>query len=275
MKRQFAVFGHPIGHSLSPHIHRLFAEQCGDALDYQRQDVGVADFADAVLSFFAAAGSGLNITVPHKEAAYRLAVVRSARAECARSVNTLWQDAQGRLHGDTTDGAGLCADLQRLGFLTASARVLLLGAGGAARAVVEPLLAAGIARLDLCNRTPQRAYDLVQDMRHLGTLRALPVEEIDSAYDLVINATAASLHGEVMALPPVALAPTTACYDMVYSAQTTPFLAACQAQGVQRCSDGLGMLVEQAAEAYALWWGRRPQTAAVLSAVRADLRAAL
>lgn len=270
MKRQFAVFGHPIGHSLSPHIHRLFAEQCGDALDYQRQDVGVADFADAVLSFFAAAGSGLNITVPHKEAAYRLAVVRSARAECARSVNTLWQDAQGRLHGDTTDGAGLCADLQRLGFLTASARVLLLGAGGAARAVVEPLLAAGIARLDLCNRTPQRAYDLVQDMRHLGTLRALPVEEIDSAYDLVINATAASLGH---ALPPV---PDTVfrdavVYDLAYGPIAGRFLAHARAQGASRVLDGLGMLIEQAASAFCVWHGVRPDTAGVRALLRDEL----
>ncbi len=275
MNRQFAVFGHPIAHSLSPHIHDLFAAQFGDALDYRRQDVVAADFVGAVQAFFAAAGSGLNITVPHKEAAYRLATQRSARAECAGSVNTLWQDAQGRLHGDTTDGAGLCADLQRQGFLPPAARVLLIGAGGAARAVVQPLLAAGVASLDICNRTAQRAVDLVHDMHHLGPLRALALSEIDTAYDLVINATAASLHGEVAALPAAALAPTTACYDMVYGAAATPFLAWCQAQGAQRCSDGLGMLVEQAAEAYALWWGRRPQTQPVLAALRGHLSASV
>ncbi len=271
--RHFAVFGHPIAHSRSPRIHSLFAEQMGDDLEYRRQDVSPGTFTTAVREFFEAGGAGLNITLPYKEEACQLADWRSPGAERAHSANTLWRDEQGRLCADTTDGEGLCRDLQRQGMLFPGARVLLLGAGGAAKAVIAPLLESGIAALDLCNRTPQRALDIVSEMRELGPLqRCLAGAEV-APYDLLINATSASLQQALPAMPALSTLRGSACYDMMYAAADTPFIAWCKAQGASSCSDGLGMLVEQAASSYQRWWGRRPETLGVIETLRREMQA--
>lgn len=272
MTDRYAVFGNPIAHSKSPAIHASFARQCGDDLSYEAILAPLDGFAASIRSFFAAGGRGANVTVPFKEEAWRLADRRTPRAEAAGAVNTLIVTADGLL-GDNTDGAGLVRDLQaNLGIDLAGRRILLLGAGGAARGVLRPLLDQAPAELVIANRTAERARALASaaaDPRVVGVgLDALPARP----FDLVINATAASLGGEV---PPVAaghFAPGGLAYDMMYGATDTPFIARVRdfaASGqTLRCADGLGMLVEQAAEAYRLWRGHRPDTAPALAALR-------
>ena len=267
---QYGVVGHPVAHSWSPFIHGMFARQTGETLVYRLHDVRPEDFRSHVLDFFSRGGRGLNITVPHKVAAADLANELTPRAERAGAVNTLMLKRDNRLLGDNTDGAGLVHDLRdNLSVELGGRRVLIVGAGGATRGVVAPLLVLRPAELVVANRTAERAQAFVADFADLGPVRGCGFEEIGAdPYDVVINATSASLSGEVPAIPASAVRAETVCYDMAYSRSETPFLKWAREHGCERALQGWGMLVEQAAESFQLWHGVRPQTAPVLTALR-------
>lgn len=270
VERRFCVVGHPVEHSRSPAIHAAFGAQTGRALRYERLDVRPGALADAIASFRSEGGTGMNVTVPLKEEAFGLAARARERAAAAGAANTLWFDPFGALVADNTDGAGLVRDLAtNHGVALAGARVLLLGAGGAARGVVPALLAAGIASLTITNRTAARAAALVGDLGGDPRLDVLAWGEApEPPCDLVLNATSLSLHGERPPLPARAIGATTDVYDMMYGDGPTVFLAWAAERGARRAMDGLGMLVEQAAEAFRLWHGVRPATAPVVAALR-------
>lgn len=277
---RYAVIGHPVSHSRSPFIHTQFARQTQQDIQYGTLDVAPEAFEPTVREFFAGGGRGLNITAPHKEAAAALADELTPRAQRARAVNTLavrpasGGDRAWTLLGDNTDGAGLARDLlnnHRVNI--AGRRVLLLGAGGAARGALAPLLGLKPAELTIVNRNVLRARELVEQFSDLGHLRAIGYQELGTEpYDLVINATAASLAGELPALPPGIVNTRSICYDMAYGREDTPFVRWAHQRGCARAIMGLGMLVEQAAESFFLWRGVRPDTASVLSALTAELR---
>jgi shikimate dehydrogenase len=269
MTDRYIVIGHPVAHSLSPGIHAAFARATGQDMSYDRLLAPLDGFAQTVARFRADGGKGANVTVPFKEEAFRLADSLSERARGAGAVNTLRCDAQG-LFGDNTDGAGLVADLgHNLQLEMAGRRILLLGAGGAARGVLQPLLEQQPLGLVIANRTRERAQALaaVSPLLHgcgFDELAAMP------AFDIVINATSASLSGEALPLPDRLFAPGALAYDMMYGKGETAFLAWARRHGAARTADGLGMLVEQAAEAFFLWRGVRPDTAPVLAMLRAS-----
>lgn len=268
MSDLYAVFGNPIGHSKSPAIHAAFAAQCGQDISYQAMLAPLDAFAGSVRSFIAAGGRGANVTVPFKEDAFQLATRLSARAQLAGAVNTLLFDAADVL-GDNTDGAGLLRDLSvNLAFQLAGKRILLLGAGGAARGVVAPLLEAQPAALVIANRSVARAQELVGRFAAAGSLRACGYPQLAGPFDLVINATSASLAGALPPLPAGVFSRASLAYDMMYGDSDTPFLAFAREQGAARLADGVGMLVEQAAEAFHLWRGVRPDSAPVIASLR-------
>ena len=264
---RYAVVGHPVAHSRSPYIHGEFARATGEHLEYGTIDVAPAGFAAAVRAFFAGGGRGLNVTVPHKEAAAALVDERTPRATLAGAVNTIWHTPDGRLVGDNTDGVGLVTDLERhLGLAIGGTRVLLLGAGGATRGVLGPLLERRPEMLALANRNAARARALAAEFAAHGPIVAGGLGDVEAApFDLVINATAASLSGEVPSVTPAVVGPQTVCYDMAYGTGETPFMRWAQAHGARAAHQGLGMLVEQAAEAFRLWRGTSPPTAPVLA----------
>ncbi len=269
----YAVMGNPIAHSKSPRIHTLFAEQTGQRMEYRAIQVDIGGFPQAVGNFEVAGGKGLNVTVPFKQDAFDLMDARSARAARAGAVNTIALE-DGRRVGDNTDGVGLVADLANHGVGLSGRRVLLLGAGGAARGVLAPLLERAPARLLIANRTPEKARELAAAFGDLGPVEGCGFEALAGMqFDVVINATAASLDGRVPDVPERVLAPDAFCYDMMYAAAPTAFVAWARAQGAAQAVDGLGMLVEQAAESFHVWRGVRPQTAPVIAALRAEMRA--
>jgi shikimate dehydrogenase len=266
MTERYAVIGHPVAHSKSPWIHAEFARACGQDMEYTRIEAPVDGFAAAVDAFRAAGGKGLNVTLPFKEEAFRYCGTSvSARAGAAGAANTL--DFAAGCRGDNTDGVGLVRDLERnLAVPLKGRRVLLLGAGGAARGVAGALLDAGAALLTIANRTPSRAAQLAE--RFPGA-RASGLAALEGgAVDLVVNATSAGLSGEAPELPRALLRKEMLAYDMVYG-KDTPFLAAARTAGARAC-DGTGMLVEQAAESFEIWRGVRPDTAPVLARLRAQ-----
>lgn len=268
---RYAVMGNPIAHSKSPLIHRQFALQTGQAMEYDAILADIGQFAAAVAAFRRDGGKGLNVTVPFKQDAWRLATRHAPRAVCAGAVNTLWWDDAGRLCGDTTDGIGLVRDLRdNHGVHIEGRRVLLVGAGGAARGVIEPLLAERPARLLIANRTPARAHELATIFAAAGPVVSSGFEGlVGQPFDLVINATAASLSGVVPPLPATVFAPDACAYDMMYGSEPTVFVRWSRAQGCTQALDGLGMLVEQAAEAFFIWRGVRAATAPVIAQLRA------
>lgn len=274
MTDRYAVVGNPIQHSKSPSIHRLFAQQCAQDLAYERLEAPLDGFSQTALAFFAKGGCGLNVTLPFKEQAWELAASLTPRARLAGAVNTLYRDPTGQLLGDTTDGIGLVRDLihNHQGEFAAK-RILVLGAGGAVRGVLEPLLQLQPQQLLVANRTPAKAQLLAQIFADLGPISGCGFEAIQGAFDLIINGTSASLQAELPPLPAGVLAPGGWCYDLMYGAEPTPFMCWAQQQGAAKTLDGLGMLVEQAAESFQLWRGVRPQTAAVITAVREKLSA--
>ncbi|MDR2187619.1 MAG: shikimate dehydrogenase [Azonexus sp.] len=272
MPDRYAVFGNPIAHSRSPAIHAAFAAATGEDLCYEARLAAVDGFAAAIAEFIAAGGCGANVTVPFKEEAFRLSQRLSERAARAGAVNTL-TFSKGEIAGDNTDGAGLVRDLvDNLAFPLAGRRILLLGAGGAARGVVVPLLAEGPASLDIANRSADKARQLAAACADLGCVQGGSFGELaGKSFDLVINATSASLVGDTLPLPAGLFAAKALAYDMMYGQGATPFLQWAKTAGAARQADGLGMLVEQAAEAFLLWRGRRPATAPVLRQLRAEL----
>lgn len=260
MTNHFAVIGNPIAHSLSPFIHQRFAEQLGIKLVYEKiQIIDEALFEKQVNDFFEQGGKGLNVTLPFKQKAFAIAALKTPRCSEAKAANTLWY-AESKLHADNTDGIGLISDLSRHVEL-AGKRLLLLGAGGAARGIIGPLLAAGITDLVLVNRDKEKATNLQKDF---NSIKCASLSELKTGFDLIINATSASLSAEQIILPKLILKPTTLCYDLAYSRTgPTSFVEWATAQGLS-AYDGLGMLVEQAAEAFYIWHGLRPDAAAVL-----------
>ncbi len=274
MPARYAVIGNPVAHSRSPWIHAEFARQTGQDLTYEAILAPLDGFAQAVRAFRDAGGRGMNVTVPFKREAFELSDAPSPRAQQAGAVNTLTFE-EGRILGDNTDGAGLVRDLeQNLGFPLAGRRVLLMGAGGAARGVLFPLLARGLARLTIANRTVSRAEELAASARSAGyrDVAACGYDALaGQTFDLVINSTSVSLAGELPPLPRGLFAPGSLAYDLVYGQGTTPFLRQARAQGAGRIADGLGMLVEQAAESFQVWRGVRPATRSVIERLAREL----
>lgn len=267
---RYAVMGNPIGHSKSPQIHAQFAAQTNQALSYQALLVELGGFPAAVTAFHAAGGKGLNITVPFKQEAWQLAQIRTPRAERAGAVNTLWWNEQGQLSGDTTDGLGLVHDLHNNhGLNLAGLRILLLGAGGAARGVVEPILAEHPKELVIANRTAVKATELADLFRPLGPVSSCDFAALNTRqFDLVVNATAAGLSGAVPPIPNTVFADNAWAYDMMYATEPTAFVRWALQAGAAQARDGVGMLVEQAAEAFWIWRGVRPNTGPVIEQLR-------
>lgn len=274
---QYAVVGNPIAHSKSPIIHAEFAKQTEQNLHYTQQLIARGDFEKDVTAFFAANGKGLNITVPFKEEAFKFATVLTQRAQLAGAVNTLALQEDGSILGDTTDGVGLVNDLKNNNFKLKGARVLILGAGGAVRGVLEPILAEQPSEVVIANRTLSKAEQLACTFEPYGNIRACAFITLSkgnflSGFDTVINGTSASLNGD---LPPVpasifAAKDGTGAYDMMYGKTLTPFLEWAQINGVDILADGLGMLVGQAAASFNLWRGVMPQVDSVAQLLRSQ-----
>ncbi|KXB29581.1 shikimate dehydrogenase [Dechloromonas denitrificans] len=268
----YAVFGNPIAHSKSPLIHAAFAATTAQAMRYEARLAAVDGFKQAISDFVAAGGKGANVTVPFKEEAFCLSTRLSERAARAGAVNTLAFEGD-EIFGDNTDGAGLVRDITvNLGCALAGKRILLLGAGGASRGVIAPLLTGQSAALFIANRTAEKAQLLAEAFADMAPVDAGNfAKTAGNCFDVVINATSASLSGEALPLPPGIFAPGALAYDMMYGKGETPFLQLAREQGAARCADGLGMLVEQAAEAFFLWRGVRPITGALLAELRTGL----
>lgn len=274
MPDRYAVIGHPVAHSRSPWIHAEFARQTGQDLTYEAILAPLDGFAQAVRAFRDAGGRGMNVTVPFKQEAFELSEARSPRAQQAGAVNTLTFE-HGRILGDNTDGAGFVRDVEEnLNFALGGRRVLLMGAGGAARGLLFPLLARGVAHLTIANRTVSRAEELV------GIARAAGYRDVAARgyaalsgerFDLVVNSTSVSLAGELPPLPPGLFASGALAYDLVYGQGMTPFLRWARTSGAGCIADGLGMLVEQAAESFWLWRGVRPATRPVIERLAREL----
>lgn len=275
---QYAVFGNPIEHSFSPLIHRRFAEQTAEPIQYHRELIAIDDLETAVRQFFLAGGAGLNITVPFKLRACAMAESLSPRAQKAGAVNTL-QIKNNKLHGDNTDGEGLCRDIcDNLGWTIKNKTILLIGAGGAVRGVLQPLLSQTPRQLVIVNRTVEKAMQLTQLFADQAKAASCPLKAVSFdqlagqkvKFDLIINGSSSSLNNELPALPP-AVVNHASCYDMMYAKTPTAFLQWAAKHGASSVADGLGMLVEQAAEAFYLWRGVRPNTTAVIKELRAQL----
>jgi shikimate dehydrogenase len=269
MTDHYVVFGNPIAHSKSPLIHRLFAEQTGESLDYQTALAPLDGFTAFARQFFET-GRGANVTVPFKEEAYRLADQLTERGRRAGAVNTLAKQADGSLLGDNTDGAGLVRDLKvNHGVTLKDKRILLLGAGGAVRGALEPLLAEEPYVLVVANRTVEKAEWLAKEFADIGPVLPAGYDWLEEPVDIIINATSASLSGELPPISPSLIQPgETFCYDMMYAKEPTAFCRWATEHKAERAVDGLGMLVEQAAEAFFLWRGVRPDSAPVLAQLR-------
>lgn len=269
MTHRYAVVGNPVAHSRSPQIHAAFADQTREAIAYTRVEAPIDGFVAVVQDFFGGGGAGLSVTVPFKAEALALAAEATARARLAGAANTLALCADGCLLADNTDGIGLVRDLTlNLGVNLAGKRILLLGAGGAARGVIGPLLAESPAALFVANRNGDRSAALASHFGMPGPLDGGGFDEIEGAWDIVINATSTGLHGDELPLDPDCFASDALAYDMVYNVET-PFMALARSLGA-RVHDGLGMLVEQAAEQFMLWRGVRPDTAPVIAELRSN-----
>jgi shikimate dehydrogenase len=267
---RYAVFGNPIGHSKSPFIHTQFALALGEQLQYQAILAPVDNFADSWREFVQAGGKGANVTVPFKQQAYQLAQHLTERAKQAQAVNTLYIDGQGKLCADNTDGIGLVMDLQRLQQNLTNSTILILGAGGATRGVIGPLLQAGVARIVIANRTLSKAQAIADSFT--PQVQAAELQQIpDLSYNIIINATSSGLTGQ---RPDIASKHVHGCqlvYDMVYAAEPTAFLTWAKQSGAKQQADGLGMLVAQAAESFYIWRGKKPNIAPVLAALTKQL----
>jgi shikimate dehydrogenase len=270
MSDLYGVVGHPVAHSWSPFIHGLFARETGQAMSYRLYDFTPEEFEVRVREFFAQGGRGLNITLPHKIAAVDIASELTTRAAHSGAVNTLAMQKDGTILGDNTDGAGLVRDLcDNLGLVIIRRRILIVGAGGAARGVIAPLLALEPAQVVIANRTAERAQNLAGAFAKLGPVQGVGLRYITGdAFDLIINATSASLSGDLPPMSNAIVGPETVCYDMAYGKSETPFVQWSLKRGCARAVPGWGMLVEQAAESFRVWRGLKPGTATVLTALK-------
>ncbi len=267
---RYAVMGNPVAHSKSPAIHKLFAHQFGHSVEYTAVQVDPGGFAQAVEQFRAAGGKGLNVTVPFKPDAFRIADQLSDRAKLAEAVNTLKFEANGQVLGDNTDGAGIVHDIEmNLDIPLRDKNILILGAGGAVRGILDPVLRHHPKVIVLANRTVAKAKDLVRAFSAHGKIEASSFEDLKGKhFDIVINGTSASLKGEVPPLPVTLFARGALAYDMMYGDRPTPFMEWAMLHNAEKVVDGLGMLVEQAAESYFVWRGVRPETQSVIAALR-------
>ncbi|AIR05767.1 shikimate dehydrogenase [Cedecea neteri] len=269
----FAVFGNPIQHSKSPLIHRLFAGQTGIEHSYGRVLAPLDEFVATLDAFFNEGGRGANVTVPFKEQAFAHADELTERAALAGAVNTLKRLEDGRLLGDNTDGIGLLSDLERLKLIKPGDRILLVGAGGAARGVLLPLLSLDCS-VTITNRTFAKAEELATLFHHTGSVNAVAMDKLEGhEFDLLINATSSGIGGEIPALPVSLLSHRVSCYDMFYQKGLTPFLNWAVGHGVVHYADGLGMLVGQAAHAFMLWHGVMPEVAPVIETLKREMTA--
>ncbi len=268
---RYAVFGNPINHSKSPFIHTLFARQTQQQMTYEKIEAPLDGFDEAIKAFFAKGGRGANVTVPFKEQAFRMVDQLSPRAKLAGAVNTLKLTDDGLILGDNTDGAGLVQDLLfHLDSLT-DKTILLVGAGGASRGVIAPILEKKPKQLIITNRTYEKAEKLAQLFADHGSISAIEMNQLKQPFDLIINATSASLGGELPDLPNTIITNQTVTYDMMYGAQDTAFSAWAKQNGAAFTIDGLGMLVSQAAESFVIWRGIRPGTKQVIRELRRNL----
>ncbi|RTZ13965.1 shikimate dehydrogenase [Vibrio aquaticus] len=268
---RYAVFGNPIGHSKSPFIHTLFARQTNQPMTYTAELAPVDEFTSSAKHFFSTGGKGCNVTVPFKEDAYQFATRLTERAQLAGAVNTLKKLDDGEIIGDNTDGEGLVQDLLQYSVPLKGARILLIGAGGAARGVVKPLLDQQPQEIVITNRTLSKAEQLADMFAPYGSVRAAAMSDIQEGFDVVINSTSASLSGELPAISSTIFTPQTSAYDMMYGSGQTTFNQWATDNGVAHAYDGLGMLVGQAAESFMLWRGLRPGTKQILRELRKNL----
>ncbi|WP_395356397.1 shikimate dehydrogenase [Vibrio sp. D3] len=268
---RYAVFGNPIGHSKSPFIHTLFARQTNQSLTYTAECAPVGGFIEAAKAFFADGGKGCNVTLPFKEDAYQFASRLTERAQLAGAVNTLKKLDDGEIIGDNTDGAGLVQDLLQHQVVLEGARILIIGAGGAARGVIKPLLDQKPTSLTITNRTFSKAEELAELFSEYGPVTAKEMNTIAEEYDVVINSTSASLSGELPAISSSVFATNSTSYDMMYGKGDTTFNQWAKQHGAAHAYDGLGMLVGQAAESFMLWRGLRPGAKQILRELRKNL----
>ena len=268
---QYAVFGNPIKHSKSPFIHTLFANQTQQPMTYGIIEAPVDGFKEAVKAFFDSGAKGCNITAPFKEEAFQFAQSLTERARLAGAVNTLKKTDDGLIIGDNTDGAGLVLDLKNNHVDLSNARILLLGAGGAARGVCSSLLAENPAQLTIANRTFEKAQTLASIFKELGNIHAVEFDQLNGPFDVIINSTSAGLHGSLPAISSALITPETAIYDMTYNTQKTAFNTWAKENGARLTIDGLGMLVGQAAESFAIWRGVKPGAKQVLNELRHNI----
>ncbi|HCH02635.1 MAG TPA: shikimate dehydrogenase [Vibrio sp.] len=268
---QYAVFGNPIKHSKSPFIHTLFARQTNQAMEYGIVEAPVDSFEQAAREFFAEGGKGCNVTAPFKLDAYQFADRLTERAELAQAVNTLKKLDDGLIIGDNTDGEGLVQDLLQNHAQLKGARILLLGAGGAARGVLKPLLDQQPQHIVITNRTLSKAEELAETFMSYGSISAQSMQSIDSGFDIIINSTSAGLAGGLPDISTAIFTPHSVSYDMSYGADKTHFTDWAKQNGVSHAYDGLGMLVGQAAESFMLWRGLRPSVRQVLRELRRNL----
>lgn len=273
MTDKYAVFGNPIAHSKSPEIHTAFAEITGESISYEKQLVDVDDFESAAEEFFKS-GKGLNITVPFKLEAYSFAARLTERARRAGAVNTLALQDDGTVLGDNTDGFGMVSDIvDNLSWIVKDKKVLILGAGGAVRGILQPLLAENPKAVVIANRTVEKAKQLAKGFGDLGAIEGCGFEHLANfEFDIVINGTSASLAGDLPPLPDTLLSEGACCYDMMYGAEPTVFMRWASDRGAQSVADGLGMLVGQAAESFKLWRGVKPEVKPVIERQRAQLK---
>lgn len=267
---KYAVFGNPIKHTKSPLIHADFARQCEQQMQYRAVRVDVDGFAEAARGFFDKGGKGLNVTVPFKEQAHAFCDTLSDRARRAGAANTLTPGDNGEVNGDNTDGIGMVRDMvANLGWTLRDMRVLVLGAGGAVRGILEPVLGERPKSVLVVNRTASRAAQVATEFADLGDITGGGYELIgDRQFDIVINGTSAGLAGEMPDLPASVLTERSCCYDLVYSAEPTVFMRWAAQHAAWAVSDGLGMLVEQAAQSFYIWRGQRPDTSALIGKLR-------
>jgi len=269
---QYAVFGHPINHSKSPRIHGLFAEQTQQQLNYTAEDVPAESFESAISHFFEQGGKGINCTVPLKELAWQRVDKRSERAQFSKAVNTVVLQQNGSLLGDNTDGIGLVTDLTINHDISIhNKRILILGAGGASRGIIGPIMEQSPAHLVIANRTVDKSITLSNEFSPLGNIKGCCYGEIkNSEFDLIINATSASLTGDLPPLSDTLLAAQGHCYDLAYSNDPTAFVKWGLNHQAAKSLDGLGMLVEQAAEAFYIWRNIRPETEEIIALLNAE-----
>lgn len=267
---QYLVYGNPIAQSRSPDIHHIFASKSQQNINYQKKLVGLDDFSTAVNHFISLGGKGANVTAPFKEQALRLADILTERASLAGAVNTL-TFKKGKIYGDNTDGEGLVQDLLMHGVILKQSKILILGAGGAVRGVLLPMLAQNPNAITIANRTVSKAKDLCQHFNDERLSSCSFDETIGQEFDLVINATSASLSGDLPPIPASIITNEIVCYDMVYGKNETPFLQWARAQGAMQVIDGLGMLVGQAAVSFTIWRGITPDVKPVIATLRATI----